>query len=60
MAPSTATLEQIRDDDRRPRVEFIFAQFVDMYGRPSAKLVPAAEPRRARRGRGGVCGIRRR
>jgi glutamine synthetase len=23
-------------------VEFIFAQFVDMYGRPSAKLIPAA------------------
>src|SRR5207247_8763635 len=23
-------------------VEFYFAQFVDMYGRPSAKLVPAA------------------
>ena len=24
-------------------IEFIFAQFVDMYGRPSAKLIPAAQ-----------------
>ena len=27
----------IRDHD----VEFLFAQFVDMYGKPNAKLVPA-------------------
>ena len=33
-------------------VEFFFAQFVDMYARPSAKLVPVRpRPRRPRRGR---------
>ena len=58
MATDAAKLEQIRATIADRGVEFIFAQFVDMYGRPSAKLVPAAEPRRSRRGRGRVCRIR--
>jgi glutamine synthetase len=42
-----ATITELTVDDIRSRsedlgVEFYFAQFVDMYGRPSAKLVPAA------------------
>src|SRR5207244_11910459 len=42
-----ATMTQPTVDDIRARsqelgVEFYFAQFVDMYARPSAKLVPAA------------------
>src|SRR5256886_17691157 len=37
-----ATVEDIRSRSQDLGVEFYFAQFVDMYGRPSAKLVPAA------------------
>ncbi len=36
------TVEEIRSTSQDLGVEFYFAQFVDMYGRPSAKLVPAA------------------
>jgi glutamine synthetase len=36
------TVEDIRSRSEDLGVEFYFAQFVDMYGRPSAKLVPAA------------------
>src|SRR5438094_684227 len=36
------TVEDIRSRSEELGVEFYFAQFVDMYGRPSAKLVPAA------------------
>jgi glutamine synthetase len=36
------TVEDIRSRSQDLGVEFYFAQFVDMYGRPSAKLVPAA------------------
>ncbi|HEX2044861.1 MAG TPA: hypothetical protein VHF23_04435, partial [Gaiellaceae bacterium] len=35
------TVDQIREESKRRGVEFYFAQFVDMYARPSAKLVPA-------------------
>ena len=35
------TVEDIRSRAEDLGVEFYFAQFVDMYGRPSAKLVPA-------------------
>jgi glutamine synthetase len=39
------TLPQTEDDVRRiikdNKIEFLFAQFVDMHGKPSAKLVPA-------------------
>jgi glutamine synthetase len=35
-------LEEIKKIAKGRGVEFFFAQFVDMYGRPSAKLVPAA------------------
>ena len=37
-----ARLDTIRATIADRGIEFIFAQFVDMYGRPSAKLVPAA------------------
>src|SRR6476469_4733009 len=37
-----STVEDIRSRSEDLGVEFYFAQFVDMYGRPSAKLVPAA------------------
>src|SRR5437879_6944584 len=36
------TVENIRTMSEELGVEFYFAQFVDMYARPSAKLVPAA------------------
>ena len=36
------SLEQIRDASDARGIEFYFAQFVDLYARPSAKLVPAA------------------
>jgi len=35
-------LDEVRKSTGERGVEFFFAQFVDMYGRPSAKLVPAA------------------
>ena len=35
-------LEAIRELAETRGIEFFFAQFVDLYGRPSAKLVPAA------------------
>jgi glutamine synthetase len=35
-------LDEIKKIAKGRGVEFFFAQFVDMYGRPSAKLVPAA------------------
>jgi glutamine synthetase len=35
-------LDEIKKLANERGVEFFFAQFVDMYGRPSAKLVPAA------------------
>jgi glutamine synthetase len=35
-------LDEIREKARKGEIEFFFAQFVDMYARPSAKLVPAA------------------
>ena len=41
MAAGTASLESIRTEVEKRGIEFFFAQFVDMYGRPSAKLVPA-------------------
>jgi glutamine synthetase len=42
LSSDTATLETIRSTMGERGVEFIFAQFVDLYGRPSAKLIPAA------------------
>ena len=35
-------LEEVRERTEARGVEFFFAQFVDLYGRPSAKLVPFA------------------
>ena len=42
MAKSESTLEEIKRVGKERGIEFYFAQFVDLYGRPSAKLVPAA------------------
>ena len=43
MAAATApSIDDIRRQSKERGVEFYFAQFVDMYARPSAKLVPAA------------------
>ena len=39
--PMPTTLEDIRAYVREHRIEYLFAQFVDMHGKPSAKLVPA-------------------
>jgi glutamine synthetase len=44
MATTTSaapTVDDIRKESEKRGVEFYFAQFVDMYSRPSAKLVPA-------------------
>jgi glutamine synthetase len=45
LARLAETLPQTEDDVRRiikdKKIEFLFAQFVDMHGKPSAKLVPA-------------------
>ena len=35
------TLEDVREEIKRRKIDFLFAQFVDMYARPSGKLVPA-------------------
>src|SRR5256884_9688947 len=43
MATVTApSVEEIRRISQERGIEFYFAQFGDMYARPSAKLVPAA------------------
>jgi glutamine synthetase len=36
------TVDEIRARSEKLGIEFYFAQFVDMYARPSAKLIPAA------------------
>src|SRR5471030_2140262 len=41
-ATAEPSIEDIRARSEELGVEFYFAQFVDMYARPSAKLVPAA------------------
>jgi glutamine synthetase len=41
-AAAEPSIEDIRARSEELGVEFYFAQFVDMYARPSAKLVPAA------------------
>src|SRR5262249_15392939 len=45
LARLAETMPQTEDDVRRiikdNKIEFLFAQFVDMHGKPSAKLVPA-------------------
>ena len=42
-APFTAptTADEAREWIRSQGIEFLFAQFVDMHGKPNAKLVPA-------------------
>jgi glutamine synthetase len=42
MADASARLEEIRKLSGERGIEFYLAQFVDLYARPSAKLVPAA------------------
>lgn len=37
-----SAVERVREEVQSRGIEFLFAQFVDMYGRASAKLVPAA------------------
>ena len=39
VAPQTA--DRVRELVREGEIEFLFAQFVDMHGKPNAKLVPA-------------------
>ena len=43
-APFTApaTADEAREYIRANGIEFLFAQFVDMHGKPNAKLVPAS------------------
>jgi glutamine synthetase len=42
MLTTAPTVDDIRRISEERGIEFYFAQFVDMYARPSAKLVPAA------------------
>ncbi|MDQ3162256.1 MAG: type III glutamate--ammonia ligase, partial [Actinomycetota bacterium] len=39
---TTPSAEQLRADLDERGVEFVFAQFVDMHGKPNAKLVPVS------------------
>ncbi len=41
MADQPLTLKDVKNEIADRRIEFLFAQFVDMYAKPSAKLVPA-------------------
>ena len=59
MAADTSKLEKIRKETEKRGIEFFFAQFVDMYARPSAKLVPAANLDDLVVGRGRVRRLRR-
>jgi glutamine synthetase len=36
------SVEELREEIRARNIEFLFAQFVDMHGKPSAKLVPTS------------------
>ena len=40
--PGGPSVDDIRKEVDKRGIEFFFAQFVDMYARPSAKLIPAA------------------
>ena len=40
--PLPTTADDVRSYIRSEGIEFLFAQFVDMHGKPSAKLVPAS------------------
>lgn len=42
MTERPQTLEDVRHEIQARGIEFLFAQFVDMWGKPSAKLVPAS------------------
>src|SRR5438445_3653654 len=42
MRATEPSVEEIRRLAQERGIEFYFAQFVDMYARPSAKLIPAA------------------
>ena len=42
MTDRPQNLEDVRREIKDRGIEFLFAQFVDMWGKPSAKLVPAA------------------
>ena len=44
---ASPSADQLRNQLDELGVEFVFAQFVDMHGKPSAKLVPGRAPRRA-------------
>ena len=39
-----ANADEAREFIRANGIEFLFAQFVDMHGKPNAKLVPAHDP----------------
>jgi glutamine synthetase len=41
MDPTPSTADEVREIVSERGIEFLFAQFVDMHGKPSAKLVPA-------------------
>jgi len=41
ITPQASDEDDVRRIIRDQRIEFLFAQFVDMHGKPSAKLVPA-------------------
>ncbi len=42
MAETPRSVEEVRKLVDKMGIEFVFAQFVEMYGKPNAKLVPAA------------------
>ena len=41
-ATSITNAEELTEATRRDDIEFLFAMFVDMHGKPCAKLVPAS------------------
>jgi glutamine synthetase len=57
MTSRAAKLQQIRQEVESRGIEFLFAQFVDMYARPSAKLVPAAHLEELARDGAGFAGF---
>ena len=59
--PFTApeSLDDVRKYIRDNEIEFLFAQFVDMHGKPNAKLVPATHLDGPDRGRRRLRGLRR-
>ena len=59
-ATAPTSVEEVRERVDKLGIEFLFAQFVDMHGKPNAEARAGDPPRRTVHRRRRVCGFRRR